>query len=145
MTEQDESMSTDVAPSKRPVAHRAVRPLFFLLGVVCVGFGYLGIVVPGMPATVFFLVSLWSFKKSSPKLEHWLLWKSPMGPTLRDWDETRSIRKSTKLIAIAAIWISILASIGILIARERPYWVSGLLLATALTLTWYLWTRKTKE
>lgn len=124
--------------------HKAIRPLYLLLGLTCVGIGSINFFIPGMPSTVFYLVALWAFKRSNPKLEHWILWKSPVGPALRDWEEDRSITLRVKVVAILFIWLGIGASIAILIARHRSPWVSVLLFTIALTLTWFLATRKTK-
>jgi uncharacterized protein len=119
---------------------KGVRPLYLVAGLLCVGLGYVGVVVPGMPSTVFFLVALWAFKRSSPRFESWLLNHPVFGPTLRDWEETRSIRMGTKILAIAVIWVSIGVSIFLV---HKPV-VRGILLVTAVLLTAFLATRKTK-
>jgi hypothetical protein len=87
-----------------------IRILFALFGILCVGVGFVGLVTPGLPGFVFFLIALWSFRNSSSRLETWLLNNRMIGPTLRDWEETRSMKRSTKIIAISAIWLAILAT-----------------------------------
>jgi len=87
-----------------------IRILFALFGILCVGVGFVGLVTPGLPGFVFFLIALWSFRNSSYRLETWLLNNRMIGPTLRDWEETRSMKRSTKIIAISAIWLAILAT-----------------------------------
>lgn len=77
-------------------------------------------------------------------MEHWILWRSPVGPALRDWEHDRSITLRTKIVAILFVWLGIGASIAILIIRKRPEWVPALLFVIALTLTWFLASRKTK-
>src|SRR3546814_17981068 len=52
---------------------RAVRTVWLLLGLVLVGIGLIGIVVPLLPTTDFMLLALPCFARSSPKLEAWLL------------------------------------------------------------------------
>jgi len=119
---------------------RLVRPLFLVLGMLCVGLGYIGVLVPGMPSTVFFICAVWAFKRSSPKFEQWLLNHRVFGPTLRDWEESRSIKLRTKLIAIAMIWVCIGTS---MVFIHRP--VGRIILGvTAVALTLFLATRKTK-
>lgn len=63
-----------------------------------------------------------------------------VGPTLRDWDQNRSLSLRTKVIAIGAIWLTILVSI----AFVHQAWVQIMLLAIAAGLTWYLASRPTK-
>jgi uncharacterized membrane protein YbaN (DUF454 family) len=121
------------------------RSLYAVLGVACLGVGYIGYVVPGMPGTVFFLIALWAFKRSSPRMEDWLLNRSFMGPTLRDWEQERSMRATTKALAIGMVWVSILASATVLWRRPSAPWLVPVLLACAAGVTVYIWTRKTKE
>lgn len=120
------------------------RPLFFLIGITCTAVGIINYFIPGMPSTVFLLIALWAFKRSSPKLEHWLLWKSPLGPVLRDWEADRSMTLRTKRVAILFVWVGIGTSIAVLMAKGRAPWISCLLFVVAVALTVFLWTRKTK-
>lgn len=115
-----------------------------------------------MPSTVFFIVALWAFKRSSPTLEAWLLERSPVASTLRDWDRDRSIAPRTKVVAIAMVWLAIGASVGLTVYKRQEEWravfggaepflthpvllVPPLLLLTAAILTWYIGSRKTKK
>lgn len=103
--------------------------------------GLIGVFVPVWPTTIFCILALWCFKKSSARLENWLLNHKWMGPTLRDWDESRSLTLRAKIISISMIWVSITASI---LMVSKP-WVKYMLLGIALALTAYLGTRPTKS
>jgi len=135
---------------------KALRPFFALFGILCVGVGFVGLVTPGLPGFVFFLIALWSFRNSSPKLETWLLNNRFVGPTLRDWEEHKSLKMSTKIIAISSIWIAIgftIYGIAIKPPLKIPGWnlivpkplPIGVLMLTIALLTWYLASRKTKS
>ena len=132
-------------PAPTVPTHFALRPLYVALGLVCVGIGFVNLFIPGMPSTVFYLIALWAFKRSSPKLEHWILWHSPVGPALRDWEEDRCLTLRTKVVAILGVWLGIGASMAILLTRHRPLWVPALLFTIAVILTWFLASRKTKQ
>jgi uncharacterized membrane protein YbaN (DUF454 family) len=100
----------------------------------------IGAVVPGWPTTIFCIIALYCFKRSSARLENWLLNHRVVGPTLRDWDENQWITLRTKRIAIGAMWSCMLVS-GALI----PNWtVRGIIVACGLGVTAYLATRRTK-
>ncbi len=119
------------------------RSVFFIIGIACVGLGYIGAVTPLMPSTVFFLIALWAFKRSSPKFEDWLLNKSIAGPALRDWDRDRSMTLKTKRIAITMLWVSLFASSYIVYSRGKAYWVIGLLILIGISLTVFMACLKT--
>lgn len=122
--------------SRTIAKNRVVRGVYVGVGFGFVGLGVLGAILPGLPSTVFFLLALWAFKRSSPRFEQWLLDNRYIGPALRDWDEHRSIRRGTRNFAIALIWITIGASILFV----SSWWVRGALAAVATGVTIYLLT-----
>lgn len=123
------------------VKNRVARAAYLGFGTLALGFGLVGVVVPGLPTTVFLLIALWAFGKSCPRLESWLLEHPRFGPTLRDWQEHRSIRKRTKVVAVATIWVFIPISL----LTIPLLWVKVSVLALGLIGTVYLCTRPTKE
>lgn len=89
-------------PSHDPslgLANRATRPLYFVFGWLCVAFGVLGIALPGLPTTVFLLMALWSFSKSSPRFRDWLINHPLLGPFISDWRNHRIVPKKAKYAA----------------------------------------------
>ena len=76
-----------------------------LLGLALVGLGVIGILLPVMPTTIFFILALACFTRSSPKLATWLLEHPRYGATLRHWH-------SHKVVPLKAKWF---AGIGMLI------------------------------
>lgn len=118
-----------------------MRWAFIPFGMVCVGLGMLGAVIPMMPSTVFFIVALWAFKRSSPKLESWLLHHKLVGPVLRDWTRNGSIARPTKYFAIAAVLLCICFSIVL----TQKLWLEIVLGITAVGVSAYIWFRPEAE
>lgn len=114
-----------------------IRWLYAGGGLIFVGLGVIGAILPGMPSTVFFILALWAFKRSSPRLENWLLNHRVIGRTLRDWDRNKSIAPRTKVVAISMLW----ACIGISSFFIHLLWVKVLLGVIALAVAAYIWTR----
>ena len=116
------------------------RILFMIAGLVATGIGVVGVVTPGLPGTVFLVMALFCFKRSSPRLERWLLDHPRMGPTLRDWDEHRSIRPRTKAVAIVLMWLFIASTY---FTKVNAWFVAGLF-ALGLVGTWYIVSRPSR-
>ena len=78
----------------------AVKYLLILAGVVLVAIGFIGILLPGLPTTIFLIGAALCFAKSSPRLHNWLLSHRWFGPIIYNWHETRSIPRNTKRVAL---------------------------------------------
>ncbi|WGF86596.1 YbaN family protein [Marinivivus vitaminiproducens] len=99
-----------------PEAATGIRRLAYLgLGWVGVALGAIGVVVPGMPTTIFLLIALWAFARSSPRFAAWLYGHRLFGPPLRNWHEHGVIPVRAKVLAIAtmAASLAILAAFGL--------------------------------
>lgn len=116
---------------------RAGRVLFLLAGLVAVGVGIVGVITPGLPGTVFLIIALFCFKRSSPRMEAWLLQHPRLGPTLRDWEQHRSIKPRTKIVAITVMWVFI----GATFFKPPNPWLEALLVALGAYGTWFIATR----
>ncbi len=115
-----------------------MRWLYASLGFVSIGLGYVGIVVPGMPSTVFFLIALWAFKKSSPRFETWLLTKSPAKDFLRQWSEDKSMSPKGKRVCLSMLWLCIAVSMAIFIATGKHWLFPVALFVVAVGVTTYI-------
>ena len=86
------------------------RLLFISLGLICVGLGVLGIVVPGLPTTPFLLLASWLFYRSSPRLQSWLL-QSWLGRYIRNYHRRGGMTIAQKAGAIGIMVTMILLSV----------------------------------
>ena len=77
------------------------------LGWVNVALGAIGIIVPGMPTTVFLLIALWAFSKSSERFRNWLYEHRRLGPPIRAWHEHGVIPARAKAGALAMMTLSL--------------------------------------
>ncbi|MDQ7041787.1 MAG: YbaN family protein [Rhodothermus sp.] len=80
-------------------------------GLLCTALGFLGIVLPVLPATPFFLLATYLFARSSPRLEQWLLDLPRIGPSIRAYQAGLGIPRRTKWWATLIIVLSILLSV----------------------------------
>ena len=77
-----------------------IKFLWRLAGLFFVGCAYIGAIVPGIPTTVFLVLALWCFSKSSEKLRLWI-WEHPIfGKYVQDWTEKKIYPTRAKYIML---------------------------------------------
>jgi uncharacterized membrane protein YbaN (DUF454 family) len=87
------------SPQPKPVKGTA-RIAWLAAGWFCFGVGAVGIVLPGLPTTGPLLLALFCFSKGSTHLRNWLLEHKVFGPSLRHWEERRTMPLKAKLLAL---------------------------------------------
>lgn len=91
--------------TKSSVAHCPFyRGLLIGAGFFFVGIGTLGIFLPLLPSTVFFLLAAACFARSSPKFYSWLLNHPIMGEHIRNYREHRAITLKGKILSLSLLW-----------------------------------------
>jgi uncharacterized membrane protein YbaN (DUF454 family) len=106
---------------------RATAPLWFAGGLLSVGVGGVGVVVPGLPTTVFFIVAAACFSRSSPRFERWVLSLPKIGPTVGDYRAGLGMPRRSKVIAVAMI-----LAVSTLSAVLAAGWLGAAILALGL-------------
>ncbi|BAV63383.1 YbaN family protein [Sphingobium cloacae] len=86
-----------------PERGRHLRLAWLAGGILCVGLGFIGALLPLMPTTIFLILAAGCFARSSPRLEVWLLDHPRFGPSLRMWREQRAIPRHAKVAACGGI------------------------------------------
>jgi uncharacterized membrane protein YbaN (DUF454 family) len=120
-----------------------VRAAWVAIGCVAVGLGTLGIVIPGLPTTGFFVLAAWAFSKSSPRLEQWVLDRPGVGPLVRDYRNGLGMPRRAKVIAITMLVVSCGLSAALGVDRLAVRLV--ILVAGAVGVAWILWRVPTRE
>ena len=85
------------------------RYIYIGLGLVAVGLGALGVVVPGLPTTPFILLASWLFYRSSPRLQQWLL-RSWLGKYIRGYQRRGGMTATQKAGAVGIMTAMVLLS-----------------------------------
>ncbi|MBP5644699.1 MAG: YbaN family protein [Bacteroidales bacterium] len=83
--------------------------LYITFGLLCVGLGALGVVVPGLPTTPFLLLASWLFFRSSPRLQEWLL-HSWLGTYIRSYRRRGGMTVAQKAGAVGIMVTMVLLS-----------------------------------
>jgi uncharacterized membrane protein YbaN (DUF454 family) len=109
------------------------------LGLCCVAIGAVGVVVPGLPTTIFLLIASWCFTKSCPVLERWLKEQPIFRPYTKYLDPSTPMPPRVRLAIIAVMWVAVCTSGFIFWTRDLlpiaavPLAVAGLLATAGIT------------
>ena len=76
---------------------------FMCMGFLFLGIGILGYILPGLPGTIFLIISTSFFMKSNEKMYHWVISNPKFGKFVKRYLETNEIPKKIKIIAITSI------------------------------------------
>ncbi len=118
-----------------------VRHTLIAFGCLNVALGVAGVLLPVMPTTVFLLVALWAFSKSSYRLHRWLYYHPRLGRTVRAWHAHRVIPLQAKAAAVSMMAGSLLF-VALFVADG---WALPLGLAAVLsTVSLYILTRPSR-
>lgn len=121
------------------MSRRAVVRLWWAaVGLLLVGLGGVGLVVPGLPATGFFVAAAWCFARSSERLERWLLGLPVVGRLVGDYRDGLGMARQAKVVAIGTMGLAVLLSMAV--TRDRlplavTIGVAGLI-GSAVVLWW---------
>lgn len=80
-----------------------MRWLWFCLGWLMVALGVIGVLLPVMPTTIFLIMAVGCFARSSPRFERMLLEHPRYGPPLRHWREQGAVSGKGKAFACAGM------------------------------------------
>jgi hypothetical protein len=108
---------------------RALRLFFLCFGWFNVALGVAGALLPLVPTTVFLIVAVGCFARSSPRFADWLYGHVCFGPPLRRWRDERIVPIKAKILATA----SMATSLAVFHAGYAEY-VTAKWLATAICL-----------
>lgn len=116
------------------------KALLIFLGTVCVGLGVMGMFLPLMPTTVFFLMAAYCYSHSSERFHDWLMTNKLFGKYISDYRSGKGISLRQKISTIAILWASIGISIWFV---GGSFWLTLLLAAVAVGVTVHLLWLKT--
>ena len=110
--------------------------LLIILGWFFLALGAVGAVLPILPTTPFLTVALALFSKSSPRFHQMLLDNRWFGPTLRQWEETRTVSRRIKYRVYAIIVALFSLSIALFHGQVQYQLMLAVLAAILLTILW---------
>lgn len=120
---------------------KILKYLLTFLGILSLGLGLLGIILPILPTTPFLLLTAFLFAKGSKRLNHWLLNHKILGEYIYNYKTYHAIKRRVKIYALALLWVSISISIFLV----DIILIRALLLIVAIAVTVHISSIKTLE
>lgn len=103
------------------------RIIFIVVGCICLALGTIGVFLPILPTTPFYLITLYCFARSSKRLEDWFKGTKLYKKHLESFVEKRGMLMSTKLSIL--ITVTLLMSLGIFFMARKGVWIPCIILA----------------
>jgi len=117
--------------------------VLYILGFLFLGIGIAGYFLPGLPGTVFLILSAVCFMRSNEKMYRWVTEHRLFGSQIKEFMETGTMPKRAKIISLSCIWFFSAISISPI----TPYgWLfKAIVLTLAVIGTLYILTRPTSK
>ena len=85
------------------------KALWIGLGLFFVGCAYIGILLPGVPTTLFVILAAWAFSKSSEKFNKWLHEHKLFGKYLTNWETKKVYPTRGRYAMVGVMCISLIS------------------------------------
>jgi len=105
-----------------------IRVCIFIVGILSVSLGFVGVFLPVLPTTPFILLAAWCFLRSSERAHFWIYRQPLFGKAIKNWEEHRSISRQNKILAILTITLSII----FIWLRVNNLWIKYMITALLL-------------
>lgn len=97
--------------SSNHLSNRLFKGILIIAGTIFLGFGALGIFLPLLPATPFFLLAAAFYVRGSKRLYSWLINNKWFGSYIKNYKEKKEIPLKIKVLSIFMLWLTIIISI----------------------------------
>ena len=121
----------------KKLGEHAARLAWLTLGIVALGLGALGVLLPILPTTPFVLVAAFAFAQSSQRLHDWLLDHNLFGGLIANWRRYGAISRSAKMVSVASMVAVVLISLLIGV----PIFVLAVQLLVLGACAWFILSR----
>ena len=99
-------------------ANSVFKVFWTTCGLLLTAIGLIGIVVPGLPTTVFMILAASCFFRSSESLYRWIVQNKLFGQHVKNYRLGLGIPKKAKKAAYTFMWLFILLSIGFILSND---------------------------
>ena len=102
---------------------RLKQPLYTAIGLLFAGIGIAAAFLPVLPSTIFFILAVYFFARSSPRLEAWILEHKVFGPPVVAWRDYGAIPRRAKYFAFSGMALGFV--LFVFFAQPNLWFLSG--------------------
>lgn len=118
------------------------RIVYVILGSLFLILGAIGIFIPLLPTTPFWLLTCWFYVRSSEALYNRAMNNRYFGSYIRNYMVDKAIPLRSKIISVSIMWLSAILTSLFLI---EYVWVKILLILISIGVTWHILSFPTKK
>ena len=96
------------------------RTFWFILGLISMALGLIGIPIPGLPTTPFMILAAACFARSSQRFYDWVINNKLFGTHVKSYREGNGIPKRSKPMILATMWTFVLFAVLVAIPDDVP-------------------------
>ena len=116
---------------------KTARISWLFAGCISAFIGLIGIIIPGLPTTVFMLIAAACFYRSSQRFYDWVISHKLFGHHVKNYREGKGMPKRAKGMAFLFIWGFVLFAVAVGIP-DHLLWAKIITSLSAVTGTGYI-------
>ena len=101
--------------------------VFIVLGCICLALGTVGVFLPVLPTTPFYLLTVFFFANSSQKLHDWFVGTKLYKKHLESFVQKKGVTRRTKISILTSV--TLLMGFGFFMMARKGIWIPCFILA----------------
>ena len=108
------------------MANKSFKVFWLIIGFICLALGTIGVFLPVLPTVPFYLVTAFSFAKSSERLHNWFINTQLYKKNLESFVERKAMTLKTKLSIL--ISVTLVMGFGFFMMARKGIWIPCIIL-----------------
>lgn len=112
-----------------PSSNLFARWFWLLMGLVLTVIGFIGIIIPGLPTTIFMILAAACFFRSSQGLYDWVINHKYFGAHVKNYREGKGMPIKAKVFSLVMMWVFVIFALFFSIPDNLIFYKTMIFLA----------------